>query len=172
MANMQNYSQAQNIIKNLINRISNLKPVFEDFIISYQRIIKEAFQTRGAIFGKRWAEYTKNRINNKGKFVSNYKKRRLPRNMLIQSSRLYGATQGGAGFFKTITNKSCTFGINSSIPYARIHQYGGKTGKNNRANMPQRAYFMNYDNKSIPVRALNFLQDELQKEFNKVGNIG
>ncbi len=145
-------------IKNLINAVSDCSGVFKKFIKFYQLTIKDAFTTQGATFGKKWPNYSPG--------YKKWKQKHGNKPKLILSGKLFAATQGGQGFFQNITPKSATFGITGFIPYAGFLQ----RGRNTKQGFKQWPYFLNYDNKSIPIRALNFLHDELLNEFQKAGN--
>lgn len=151
--------RARQVIKSLINKLDDCSEVFKRFRTEYQKTIKDAFTTQGATFGKKWAAYSPS--------YRKWKQKHGNKPKLRLSEKLFEATQGGPGWFERIGKKDIVIGITSFIPYARIHQRGGDAGKGNRAHIPQRAFFMNYDNKTIPVRALNFLADDLTRELNR-----
>lgn len=157
-------------IQNYINKIDNLRPVFDKFIKHYQDLLKFNISRNGVVFGSVWQKYSpvyaKWKLENKDK----YPRSSGGRKMMILSGALFDASQGGSGWFQKIDKKSLRFGITNIIPYAEIQQKGGISPEG--WEIPQRPWFFNKDNKSIPNASILFLERTLKEEFKRVAIIG
>ncbi len=95
-----------------------------------------------------------------------WKNENYPGRLILQLRRnlINAATQKGAyGNITEISNKSFEYGVNlNKIPYARVHDMGGRAGRGRRSQMPKRE-FMFLDKKEadqVGHEAARFVWDE------------
>jgi len=93
----------------------DLRPIYKEFLDWYKvNIIPEAFDSKGKLMGKKWAALSPAYAKKVGRSQAT----------LRLTETLYNAAKGGSGWFEKIGKKDFTFGIEDSIPYNAIHQYG------------------------------------------------
>jgi len=95
-----------------------------------------------------------------------WKNENYPGRLILQLRRglINAATQKGAyGNITEISNKSFEYGVDlTKIPYARVHDMGGRAGRGRRSQMPKRE-FMFLDKKEadeVGHEAARFVWDE------------
>ena len=132
--NKAKYNQLMDKIQQLGKRIGDMRPVWEIWEKWYrEEQIAKAFNTRGKVFGAKWANYNPKYLKWKQKYHSG-------KPMLVLSGKMKEAALGGSGYIIKKTKNQMSFGLKGEPYYAAI-QFGGK-------NMPQRPYIIGY-NKEI-----------------------
>lgn len=116
--------------------LGNLKPLYEKLLPTIRREIQHQFQREG--HPEKWRRL-------KSTYLASFKKRKskFPTAILKLTGKMWkAATQTGAfGNIASITGEGLVWGIDlDKIPYARIHDQGGKVGGRRRANIPKREF--------------------------------
>lgn len=157
---IEKYFETLALVERAKQVISDLSDVYEKWLDYYRGdIISTTWQTQGAMQGLRWAE-----LSPKYKAWKEKHYKGMPK--LILTGRMVIAALGGEGGITSISNKTLEFGIDlNEIPYARIHQEGGHTG---RAYIPQRPYLYMKDG-TLTGRAIqklkNLINDKIEREM-------
>jgi phage gpG-like protein len=153
---IKNLKRAQRQMGDMAEAGKDVRPIWEDFLDAFKVYVDQKWSEQGHNWGKRW----------KG-LSDNYKKwKRVNYGTAKANLQLTGKLRRAAtgskvdGWFQEIKQTSARWGIRG-IPYASIHQFGGKTGK---ATMPQRPYFMDIDG-LLPGELLQALFDVTDMYF-------
>jgi len=103
-----NVQRVKKTLVRLLERVENMKPIWEDFKSYFQTdLMPRSFNSKGALMeNQRWAALTPRYLKWK---LS--KKNKGSRKLLILSGKMFGATQGGSGWYDKIDKKSLTMGI-------------------------------------------------------------
>lgn len=154
---LKKINQAKEKFKQLSQRVKDFRPIFNDFIDFYQKeIVPSAFETKGALMGKKWQGLTEryrrwkanSPINQSGSAGVN----------LRLTNGLYNAATGGDGWYQKVKKRSLQFGIKHSvIPYANRHQKGTK-------GMPERPFFYTI-NDDMPIKAWQYLIKRIESHL-------
>ena len=106
---------------------------------------------------------------------ASWKEENYPGRLILQLRRklIDASTQKGAyGNITEISNKSFEYGVDlTKIPYARVHDMGGRAGRGRRSQMPKRE-FMFLDKKeadNVGHEAARFVWDENVSARGAVG---
>ncbi|GAH48815.1 unnamed protein product, partial [marine sediment metagenome] len=106
---------------------------------------------------------------------ASWKNENYPGRLILQLRRnlINASTQKGAyGNITEISNKSFEYGVDlTKIPYARVHDMGGRAGRDKRSQMPKRE-FMFLDKKEVDNvghEAARFVWDENVSARDAVG---
>lgn len=157
---IEKYFETLALVERAKQIVADLSDVYEKWVDFYRSdIITTTWQTQGALQGKRWKE-----LSPKYKAWKEKNYPGMPK--LILTNRMLMAALGGEGGFTHITKRKLEMGIDvNQIPYARIHQEGGHTG---RAYIPQRPYFYMADG-TLTGRAIqklkNLINDKIEREM-------
>jgi hypothetical protein len=140
----QSFKSNEKRFKELANSVSDLRPVWKQFIPYYQdTIVEAAFNTQGKIMGRSWAKYSP-------AYLKQIRKGKISGTKMKRSETLYRAAKGGSGWYDKQGKKKLEFGLNAPI-YAGVHTWGYPA-----RNIPRRDYFQTTTN-DIPQRAWAFL---------------
>jgi len=109
------------------NRVENLSPVMEAISGLLGDIIEENFETEGERLGGKWKPLKKKSLTRKKKKAEGIS------DQILQN-------EGGliTSFVPDFSDTEAT--ISTDSPYSAIHNFGGRTGKNHGADMPQREF--------------------------------
>jgi len=156
---LEKLAETNALLQRTLFILEDLEDVYEKWADFYRTdIISTTWQTQGAMQGKRWKE-----LSPKYKAWKEKNYPGMPK--LILTNRMLMAALGGEGGFTHITKRKLEMGIDvNQIPYARIHQEGGHTG---RAYIPQRPYFYMADG-TITGRAIQKLKNLILNKLDKV----
>jgi phage gpG-like protein len=147
----------------LAKKINDFRPVFKQFVPVYQsEVIQKAFDTRGAIFGKKWASYNPEYLS--------WKQKHYPgRQMLVLTGHLKAAAQGGSGWKQKISKKKLIMGVTGKDYFYYVQQGYTSRGGNN---IEPRMYL--HTNKeghqAMPTRAQNILKGLMEKHIERLVN--
>jgi phage gpG-like protein len=142
----------------LLQATKDARPVWKIFLSWYrENFVPSVFTSRGKAMGKTWAVYSQSYRTWRKKNAGGKGKLRL-------TDRLFDAAQGKRESFETLKKKVMTFGIENSLEYAAVHQYGfPKNG------IPQRPYLFNQQG-DLPPRAWAVLVTMFEDRFEEVFN--
>lgn len=115
--------------------LGHLKPMYEKFLPVIRKELKDNFAKGGR---PAWAHL-------KPSYLASFKKMRskYPTKILKLTGKLWKAAtrQGARGNIVSVTDSGLTWGIDlKEIPYARLHDKGGKLTGKARGRMPQREF--------------------------------
>ena len=145
-----NDSEARAVLQRLQERARNMKPVLERVGLFYHRSVMENFKAEQSPDGKAWERLSATtmmmKLGEKNKKGERYgfrqdgglsakgKKYITGKRILWERGDLEGSvhTQADA--------TSVTIGTGGHIPYAAIHQFGGKAGRGKKVAIPARPY--------------------------------
>ncbi len=132
------------LLKKLQRRVATMKPVMTRIGALYERSVLENFAAESSPEGTPWAPLSaatmmlglaRQKGFTKNGYLSARGKRYLTsKKILRERGDLEGSIHVAA------TDKSVTIGSSGSIPYAAIHQLGGKAGRNKKVTIPARPY--------------------------------
>lgn len=132
------------LLERLRDRAKDLTPTMQAIGLFYERRVLENFKAEAAPDGTPWqplSEMTlhlglaKNKGWKKNGYLSAKGKRYLSgKRILRESGDLEGSIHSQA------TKTSVTIGAGGHIPYAAIHQLGGKAGRGRKVTIPARPY--------------------------------
>jgi phage gpG-like protein len=161
-------AKVQKRLSRLLKGIKDLRPIWKKFIPEYQNLIKINFESRGKIMNRgAWPKYWANSTaSDKEIRAAKYRKKKGSKPMLVLTGRLKSAATGGPGWNEKLDKKYLKMWINdSTIPYARVHQFGYP-----RRKIASRPYFFDKDGK-LPLQGYNTLiriiSDTIKKDFEK-----
>lgn len=115
--------------------LHNLKPMFEKMIPTIRKEIKDQFAAEGK---PSWKKLKPSYLASPKKMNSKY-----PLKILKLNGKMFkAATKTNApGNITSVSNDGITYGVKGrTIPYARLHNLGGKIGGRGRGMMPQREF--------------------------------
>lgn len=126
--NKKHFAEMLKTVGDIKNKIGNLIPVWEEWIPTYQKYMKDVENSGGTVmYDKHWEKYSKAYAKKKRTSVNNVN--------LRVSGKLWTAASGGAGWFENKKDDSLEIGIKKSVvPYAGYIQGGTKK-------MPARPFF-------------------------------
>jgi phage gpG-like protein len=152
--NQAKYNQLIGKITDLAGKLTNMKPVWDKFEDFYKtEITPAAFETRGKIFGAKWASYSSGYLKWKQKHASG-------KQMLVLSGKMKTAATGGVGWFTKKRKNSMIIGIKGER-YYNAHQFGSK-----KRNIPARPFLFGPGGR-MPAKALQKLINLMRVEINK-----
>lgn len=115
--------------------LGNLKPMYEKMIPTVRKEVMDQFAAEGV---PKWKQLSKSYLASNKKMKSKF-----PLRILKLTRRLFwaGTKKGATGNITEVTNEGFKYGINLTlVPYARIHNLGGKIKGRGKGYMPQREY--------------------------------
>lgn len=132
MAKTISIDELQKDLKRIAKELANPRPLLLDIEGAARSEAKESFiEAKDPVSGKKWQELSPMTKANK-------KRKNLSEKKLIATSKLKNSING------RILNDTVSIGVN--LPYAAIHEYGGKAGRNHKVKIPARPYMpMNKD---------------------------
>lgn len=137
-------SQVQAMLDRLAAKVGNMKPLMTRVGALYERRVMENFQHECAPDGTAWTPLSqvtlriglgKEKGFKKNGGLSARGKRYLSGKKILWEK---GDLSGSVHFQADST--SVTIGTSGSIPYAAIHQLGGKAGRGRKVSIPARPY--------------------------------
>jgi len=149
---MKQYNKLINILENLSKRIKDMRPIWKEFVKYYtSEIVEAGFNTRGKIFGEKWANYSP-------KYLAWRRKKGFSGGqMLILSGEMKAAAKNP----KTKIKKN-NLQMLVQDKKAAVHQFGSR-----KKNIPARLHFAKKDS-TIPARALMWLIKRMNKYVQDV----
>ncbi|MBU0665356.1 MAG: phage virion morphogenesis protein [Proteobacteria bacterium] len=136
--------QVQAMLLQLQKRCADMSVPMGQIGAFYERSVLENFKAQAAPDGTPWARLSlttmmmglnkKGRIGKKGGLTSKGKGYIQGKRILYEKGDLMESVHHQA------TRNSVTIGSSGSIPYAAIHQFGGKAGRGLKVNIPARPY--------------------------------
>ena len=145
--------------------LKNLKPMFEKFIPTIRKEIKDQFAAEGK--PKKWQKLKASYLASPKKMNSKY-----PMKILKLNGKMWKAatTKGARGNIDIVDNNGLTYGVDLKlIPYARLHDKGGAIGGRGKGGMmPQREFIKLTKEgiKRIVSKAHKFIRSQM-----KTGNV-
>lgn len=137
-------SQVRAALTKLAERCTNLRPVMAKIGMEYEKRVLDNFRRQQSPGGTPWkplASWTivggllkRKAYGKKGDLLARGKKYLANKRILIAS----GALQRSVHHQATAT--SVAIGSSGSIPYAAIHQFGGKAGRGKKVSIPARPW--------------------------------
>ena len=130
-------------LQSIANKAKNLAPVHRHIGNILQNAIEESFEREASPFGAKWKPTSVRSIH------SSYDKKTH-----TKKGRQTKAFQRYASGKKTLTDKgtlSSSFTVNASrdnvtvgtnLPYAAIHQFGGRAGRKRSVTLPARPFYL------------------------------
>lgn len=115
--------------------LGNLKPMYEKMIPTVRSEVKKQFASEGV---PKWKKLSKQYLASNKKMNSKF-----PLRILKLTRRLFWAAtkKGAVGNIASVTNEGFKYGINlREVPYARIHNLGGKIKGLGKGYMLKREY--------------------------------
>ena len=116
--------------------LGNLKPMYEKFLPTIRKEIKDNFKAEGR--PTKWKALSARYLASPRKINSKF-----PMAILKLTGKMFKAATGKAkGHIESVTKDGIVYGVNlKDIPYARLHDKGGKIGgRGGGKMMPQREY--------------------------------
>ncbi|HUV84381.1 MAG TPA: hypothetical protein VMV86_01665 [Methanosarcinales archaeon] len=141
--------------------LKNLKPMFEKFIPTIRKEIKDQFSAEGK--PEKWKELSAGYLASPQKMNSKY-----PMKILKLTGGMWkAATKDGApGNISVADNNGLTYGVSlETFPYARLHDAGGKIGGICKGSiMPKREFIKLTKEgvKRIMQKAHKFIRSEMK----------
>lgn len=136
--------KVQEMLQRLQARMTDMSVPMGQIGAFYERSVLENFQHQSSPDGTPWAKLSlttmmmglgqKGRIGKKGGLTTKGKGYIQGKRILYENGDLMGSVHHQA------TKNSVTIGSSGSIPYAAIHQFGGKAGRGLRVNIPARPW--------------------------------
>jgi len=116
--------------------LADLKPMYEKFLPTIRKEIKDQFSKEGK--PNRWKRLSP-------KYLASFQKRnsKYPMKILKLSGKMWNAAtrRGARGNISRVSKDGVVWGVNlKTIPYARLHDLGGKIGGKVSGIMPQREF--------------------------------
>lgn len=133
----------------LAQRGANMRPVLQEIGLRYERSVLENFDAGRAPDGTPWKPLSQatllarlSKKSGKGRFGFNKSgglsargRRYLQtKRILIEAGDLFGSVHS------RVQGNSVIIGTGGHVPYARIHQFGGKAGRGLKVTIPARPY--------------------------------
>ena len=115
--------------------LGNLKPMYEKMIPTVRKEVKDQFAAEGS---PKWKKLSKKYLASSKKMNSKF-----PLRILKLDTKMWKAAtkKNATGNITRVTNEGFEYGINLSvIPYARLHNLGGKIKGRGKGFMPKREY--------------------------------
>lgn len=114
--------------------LGNLKPMYEKFLPTIRKEIKDHFAAQG---NPKWKALSARYLASPKKINSKY-----PTKILKLTGKMWkAATRKGYGHIESVSNDGIVYGIKlKQIPYARLHDKGGKIGGRGRGVMAKREF--------------------------------
>ncbi len=116
--------------------LANLKPMYEKFLPTIRKEIKDQFSQEG--IPQKWKNLSSTYLASSKKSRSKY-----PLSILKLTGKMWRAAtmKGARGNICSVSNDGITWGIRlKQIPYARLHDLGGRLSGKARGTMPQREF--------------------------------
>ncbi len=138
------------LLRRLKSRVASLMPVMTEIGLYYERRVLENFKAEQSPDGKPWERLSATtmmmKLGEKNKKGERYgfrqdgglsakgKRYIMGKRILWEHGDLEGSVHTQAD------NTSVTIGTGGHIPYAAIHQFGGKAGRGRKVSIPARPY--------------------------------
>lgn len=139
-----NDKQMQAMLQRLQGRMTDMARPMGQIGAFYERSVRDNFKAEASPDGTPWAKLSlttmmmglnkKGRIGKKGGLTTKGKGYIQGKRILYEKGDLMESIHFQA------TRNSVTIGSSGSIPYAAIHQFGGKAGRGLRVNIPARPW--------------------------------
>lgn len=139
-------------MNDLESALKDTEPLMAHIANTLALFTSQSFEKETSPFGEKWKPLSS----------ATLKKSKGLKKKLVDKGKLVNSIS------TSHTAKSASIGTN--VVYARIHQYGGKAGRNHKTIIPARAFLPINDKGNVPQS----LQDELQELVQEyiLGEIG
>ena len=137
-------SAVQKILDRLLNRIGDLTPAMQAIGAFYERSVLENFKNQTEPDGTPWQPLSQTTLmmglgrnkgwGKRGGLSARGKRYLQGKRILWEHGDLEGSVHSRA------TRNSVTIGAGGHVPYAAIHQLGGKAGRGRKVTIPARPY--------------------------------
>lgn len=127
-------------MQNLSSSLEDTEPLMAHIANALQNSTSEAFERETSPFGEKWQDLS----------PSTLKKHKGLKKKLVDKGKLVNSIH--------TTYDSQSAKIGSNVVYARIHQFGGKTGRNHKAIIPARPF--------LPINTKGEIPEDLHDEIN------
>jgi len=160
-------------IDKLLTKVSNLSPLMTKIGALYERRVMENFQNESSPDGTKWQRLSqptlliglkKNKgFKKKGGLSAKGKRYITGKKILFETGDLSGSIHFQAG------PSSVKIGTSGSIPYAEVHQFGGKAGRGRKVTIPARPYLAINDGGKMDLAEKDrlWILDLIQTEVKK-----
>ena len=135
-------SELQRRIKRLLDLTGDLTPAMDEIGQRYDRRVLENFKKEQSPDGKPWKRLSATTLMMGLSRKKGFGKRGLTkrgRTYLTRKQTLVESGELMRRLHYQADRKSMTYGTNG-VPYAAIHQFGGKAGRNRKVKIPARPY--------------------------------
>lgn len=161
------------LLDKIHQRSDNMLPVMTRIGARYERRVLENFANETAPDGSRWeplAETTLMMGLSRGKGFKKSGGLRVSQKRYLQGKRIlweHGDMSGSV--HHQATRDSVVIGAGGSIPYAAIHQKGGKAGRGRKVTIPAREYLAMNEGDGLALASkdrewiLRLLEDEMAR---------
>lgn len=145
-----NDSEARALLQRLRERVNDMKPVLERIGLFYHRSVMENFKAEQSPDGKPWARLSATTMmmklgakDNKGGRYGFKRDGGLSakgKSYIMGKRILWEHGDLEASVHHQADKTSVAIGTGGHIPYAAIHQFGGKAGRGRKVTIPARPY--------------------------------
>lgn len=130
-----------------IKQCKNISPILSEVSMQLENTTQESFEKETSPFGDKWTPLSKQTLKHK-----------KGSKILTESSMLQSSINSRTKLQQTKTSTQGSVSIGTNLEYAPIHQFGGKAGKNLKANIPARP-FLPFKDGDIP----NDLKEDIKE---------
>lgn len=130
-----------------IRQCKNISPILSEVSMQLENTTQESFEKETSPFGDKWTPLSKQTLKHK-----------KGSKILTESSMLQSSINSRTKLQQTKTSTQGSVSIGTNLEYAPIHQFGGKAGKNLKANIPARP-FLPFKDGDIP----NDLKEDIKE---------
>ncbi|WP_334096304.1 phage virion morphogenesis protein [Helicobacter typhlonius] len=141
MPKYMSFDELRGQMQSLELRLKDTEPLMAHIANTLALFTSQSFEKETSPFGEKWKPLSSVTL----KKSKGLKKKLVDKGKLVNS------------IHTSHTTKSASIG--TSVVYARIHQFGGKAGRNHKTIIPARAFLPINDKGNVPQS----LQDELQE---------
>lgn len=165
--------QVQAMLDRLAAKVGNMKPLMTRIGALYERRVQENFQYENAPDGTAWAPLSevtmmmglgkKKGFKKNGGLSARGKRYLTGKKILWEKGDLSGSVHFQAD------GESVTIGTSGSIPYAAIHQLGGKAGRGRKVTIPARPYLAMNEGKNLVLAEVDrqWIMDLIREEMRQ-----
>lgn len=134
-----------------IRQCKNISPILGEVSMQLENTTQESFEKETSPFGDKWTPLSKQTLKHKkgSKILTESSMLQSSINSRTKIQKSKGGAKGSA---------SGIVSIGTNLEYAPIHQFGGKAGKNLKANIPARP-FLPFKDGDIP----NDLKEDIKE---------
>lgn len=127
----------QTLLNRLAQRVADMRPALQEIGLRYERSVLENFRAEKAPDGSPWTPNAPATLLARQRRAKSKKAKQnavANKKILVDTGALYGGVHSQA------SGNSVTIGVGGHIPYARIHQFGGRAGRGRKVTLPARPY--------------------------------